>query len=115
MSSMNREEELTDILRKVEWGQLDSAVSFDRILRLFSVKRQREQLISFFNWYQDDPKEFSNNETIVDAYLDDTTEPKHDAKMPVIESACKKEKCKHWNGLFNRCKFVNADCCQAVL
>lgn len=34
---MNREEELTDILRKVEWGQLDSAVAFDRILRLFSA------------------------------------------------------------------------------
>lgn len=34
---MNKKEELTDILRKVEWGQLDSTVAFDRILRLFSV------------------------------------------------------------------------------
>jgi hypothetical protein len=41
--------------------------------------------------------------------------PKHEAKLPVIKSACKKDKCKNWNGLFNRCKFVNADCCQAVL
>jgi hypothetical protein len=41
--------------------------------------------------------------------------PQHDAKLPVIKSACKKDKCKHWNGLFNRCKFVNAGCCQAVL
>jgi hypothetical protein len=41
---MNREEELTDILRKVEWGQMDSAVAFDRILRLFSVVGQSEQL-----------------------------------------------------------------------
>lgn len=35
--SMNREEELTDILKKVEWGQMDSTVAFDRILRLFGV------------------------------------------------------------------------------
>lgn len=41
---MNTEEELTDILRKVEWGQLDSAVAFDRILRLFSVVGRIEQL-----------------------------------------------------------------------
>lgn len=41
---MNREEELTDILRKVEWGQLASTVAFDRILRLFSVMGQSEQL-----------------------------------------------------------------------
>jgi rubrerythrin len=43
--SMNREEELTDILRKVEWGQLDSAVAFDRILRLFSVVGRSELLV----------------------------------------------------------------------
>jgi hypothetical protein len=43
--SMNREEELTDILRKVEWGQLDSAVAFDRILRLFNVVGRSEQLV----------------------------------------------------------------------
>ena len=36
-------------------------------------------------------------------------------KGAVIKSACKKEKCKHWNSLFNRCKFVNAECCKAVL
>jgi hypothetical protein len=41
---MNREEELTDIVRKVEWGQMDSAVAFYRILRLFSVVGQSEQL-----------------------------------------------------------------------
>jgi len=29
----------------------------------------KETLIDFFNWYQDDEKEMSNNETIVDAYL----------------------------------------------
>jgi hypothetical protein len=40
---MNREEELTDILRKVEWGQMDSAVAFDQILRLFSVVGRSEQ------------------------------------------------------------------------
>ena len=38
-------------------------------LRLYNVVGRREQLISFFNWYKDDPKELSNNETIVDAYL----------------------------------------------
>lgn len=36
-----------------------------------SVSQQREQLISFFNWYKDDSKELSNNETIVDAYLEE--------------------------------------------
>lgn len=36
-------------------------------------------------------------------------------KPDVIKSACKKEKCKHWNSLFNRCKFVNAECCKDVL
>lgn len=41
---MNKEEELTDILRKVECGQLDSTVAFDRILRLFSVVGRSEQL-----------------------------------------------------------------------
>ena len=41
---MNREEELTDILRKVEWRQMDSTVAFDRILRLFNVVGQSEQL-----------------------------------------------------------------------
>ena len=41
------------------------------ILCLLGVSNRREQLISFFNWYQDDPKELSNNETIVDAYLDE--------------------------------------------
>ena len=39
------------------------------ILSLLGVSQQREQLISFFNWYKDDPKELSNNKTIVDAYL----------------------------------------------
>ena len=34
---MNREEELTDILQKIDRGQMDIAVAFDRILRLFSV------------------------------------------------------------------------------
>jgi hypothetical protein len=36
-------------------------------------------------------------------------------KHVVIKSACKKGKCKHWNTLFDRCKFVNAECCKAVL
>lgn len=40
---MNREEELTDILQKIDRGQMDIAVAFDRILRLFSVG-QSEQL-----------------------------------------------------------------------
>ena len=35
------------------------------------VSQQRELLISFFNWYEDDPKELSNNETIVDAYIEE--------------------------------------------
>ncbi len=30
----------------------------------------------------------------------------------VIGSVCDKEKCKHWNSLFDRCKFVNKDCCK---
>jgi hypothetical protein len=42
-----------------------------KLLRLLDVSNQREQLISFLNWYQDDPIEFSNNKTIVDAYLDE--------------------------------------------
>jgi hypothetical protein len=42
-----------------------------KLLRLFNVVGRREQLISFINWYKDDSKEFSNNETIVDAYLDE--------------------------------------------
>lgn len=34
----------------------------------------------------------------------------------VIKSACNiKPKCKHWNSLFNRCKFVENAPCQAVL
>lgn len=31
---------------------------------------------------------------------------------PVIGSVCDKEKCKHWNTLFDRCKFVGKDCCK---
>lgn len=34
---MNKEEKLTDILQKVDRGQMDIAVAFDQILRLFSV------------------------------------------------------------------------------
>ena len=34
---MNREEQLTDILKKIDRGQMDITVAFDRILRLFSV------------------------------------------------------------------------------
>ena len=34
---MNREEQLTDILQKIDRGQMDITVAFDRILRLFSV------------------------------------------------------------------------------
>ena len=40
-------------------------------LQQTGVSQQREQLISFFNWYKDDPKELSNNETLVDAYLEE--------------------------------------------
>lgn len=52
---MNREEELTDILRKVEWGQMDSTVAFDRILRLFNVVNRREQLIAFAEFLASNP------------------------------------------------------------
>jgi hypothetical protein len=38
---------------------------------LNDVSQQRELLISFFNWYENDPKELSNNETIVDAYIEE--------------------------------------------
>ena len=41
----------------------------NQALSISDVVGRREQLISFFNWYKDDPKELSNNETIVDAYL----------------------------------------------
>lgn len=30
----------------------------------------------------------------------------------VIGSVCDKEKCKHWNSLFDRCKFIGKDCCK---
>jgi|GEM_PF-5500657 len=32
-------------------------------------KDLKKILIDFFNWYNDNPEEFSNNETIVDAYI----------------------------------------------
>ena len=51
---MNREDELTDILRKVEWGQMDSTVAFDRILRLFNVVGQSEQLKAFLIWAENE-------------------------------------------------------------
>ena len=35
---------------------------------------RKKQLLSFFNWYKDDEGELSNNETIVDAYLDSIPE-----------------------------------------
>jgi hypothetical protein len=31
---------------------------------------------------------------------------------PVIGSVCDKEKCKHWNTLFDRCKYVGKNCCK---
>ena len=42
---------------------------YEAALRIHGFSKQRDQLISFFNWYKDEPKELSNNETIVDAYL----------------------------------------------
>ena len=35
---------------------------------------RKKQLLSFFNWYKDDEGKLSNNETIVDAYLDSIPE-----------------------------------------
>jgi hypothetical protein len=65
-------EKIIDILEKHYHGRnhIENRCA-DELLDLFSVSNQREQLISFFNWYKDDPKEMSNNETIVDAYLDE--------------------------------------------
>lgn len=37
-------------------------------LDLLFKKQRQEDLISFLNWYKDDPKEISNNITIVTAY-----------------------------------------------
>ena len=78
---MNREEELTDILRKVEWGQLDSAVAFDRILLLFNVAGQNEQS-NVFEWLKD-------NYSIVvpDRVIDEYKQYNgNDEKLPVIKS-----------------------------
>ena len=63
------EKELDLILQEFDNGNMCLDTLKAKLLLLFSVSQQREQLISFFNWYKDDPKELSNNETIVDAYL----------------------------------------------
>ena len=68
---MEIENKTLEILDLVREKVLSPDEALPHILRLFSVIGRREQLISFFNWYQDDPKELSNNETIVDAYLDE--------------------------------------------
>jgi len=64
----------TNGVTNVEWvknnvNELQDIVK--EICNLPFVSQQRELLISFFNWYQDNQKELSNNETIVDAYLEE--------------------------------------------
>jgi hypothetical protein len=66
---MNREEELTDILRKVEWGQLDSTVAFDRISRLCSVVGRSEQLTAFNEWLDDNHHSFKIPDMILQDYI----------------------------------------------
>ena len=58
-----------ELTQKVE--EIHKLLAENEQLRLYNVSQQRELLISFFNWYQDDPKELSNNETIVDAYIEE--------------------------------------------
>jgi hypothetical protein len=66
------EKQIRDIIGQHVGGTYEAKQkAVDEILLLFSVSQQREQLISFLNWYKDDPKEVSNNETIVDAYLEE--------------------------------------------
>lgn len=65
----------TGMLAKNHTGIIEAMTEYAesevKKLGLFSVSQQRELLISFFNWYQDDQKELSNNETIIDAYLEE--------------------------------------------
>ena len=58
-----------ELTQKVE--EIHKLLAENEQLRLYNVSQQRELLISFFNWYQDDPKELSNNKTIVDAYIEE--------------------------------------------
>jgi hypothetical protein len=71
--SNDMEKELDTILNEFDKGNMCLNTLKAKLLLLFGVSNQREQLILFFNWYQNDPKELSNNETIVDAYLDEIT------------------------------------------
>jgi hypothetical protein len=71
-SSNDMKEEIYKICTKLNDGQIAVVEAQEQLLLLFSVSKQREQLISFFNWYKDDPKELSNNKTIVDAYLEES-------------------------------------------
>jgi len=72
--SNDMEKELDTILNEFDKGNMCLNTLKAKLLLLFGVSNQREQLILFFNWYQNDPKELSNKETIVDAYLDEITE-----------------------------------------
>lgn len=66
---MNKGEELTDIVRKVENGQMDSTVAFDRIFRLFDVSGQSELLLDFVRWQNRCSKWVTIPEKMVDDYI----------------------------------------------
>ena len=62
-------DKINEIFEKHHYGlgEYDEDSIINELDLLFKKKRQ-EDLISFLNWYKDDPKEISNNITIVTAY-----------------------------------------------
>jgi len=94
---------ILSIAHQLKVGEINVDEAKAKLLILFSVVAQNEQLDVFTEWLKD-------HYTIIipDRVI-------NEYKRHNVTACCKKDKCKHWNGLFNRCKFVNADCCQAVL